>query len=283
MHRLGALALVLVVPLASAQELEPAFSIDPLSGPVAPLQEVKTTRWSVDLLCEPTLPAGTRALHVWVVGAPAWSIATVSPAELAVPGDCAGSRVLYEGDLVIGTTEKAPAGVAEALTLGYAYESARGNLSGTSSVNVTAGWFGILGLQAGQAIRVASPGEVVEFLIEIENRGNDDGTVTFEVDSRLEVEPIAPVTLQSAQKGGTSTSARVRVRVRAQEGEAYMNAVAVVQVNATLARASDGTIGDVASAAFVLTTRGIDATPVPGAWAALALAGAAMMRARRPA
>lgn len=276
-----------LVPAAAAQTepIEPVLTVAPLVAPVPPLQDAASTPFHLDAVCEPGLPGSQRIVNFWVEEAPAWVIAVPNFWVAPMGASCTGQRIAYDGSLTIAVTDEAPAAAPAPVVFAASYDSVRGNVTARAVVNVTAAYFGVLGVDVGEAIRVARPGESAIFRIRVENRGNAEADVRFEVDeatSALEVTPIAPVRLESAQQGGRRTSAEVPIEVHAADGKGYTNEVGVVNIRAFLV-ALDGAGGDESTISFVLTTRGLAATPAPALLAALALAGAGVARARRPA
>lgn len=286
MRGLGvSLLALLLVPGAIAQSPTHArFDVEAPPGPVRPLVDTLELNYTVDVLCEPALPArGPARIAVWVEAAPPWATLVVEP-DVTEVGPCQGERFVARGIVKLQVSDQAPAMSADSFTLAAASEGISGNATGRATLPLTAAYFGILDLQIAESIRVVEPGERAEFPIKVSNLGNGRGRVTFELVEASEgiaVEVPAPVVLESKQQGGNAISQTVGFVMVGARGGLYLNEVAVAQLRATLVHELDGAFGGEGTVSTLLTTRGL-AAPGPDALSlVLAMAFALGLTRRR--
>lgn len=272
----GALALLLLAAFAcgaAAQgDVTPkvVLRIEPFDGAILPLSGITaipvTVTVDCGLLVPPHQPTET---EVSVAGAPAWAQATVSPARIqASAGDCRGTNVTLPTELLVSTTQDAPAFTPAEVTLAA---TVRGAVPATTTATtlVQAGFFSILDV-SGPTIFVTEPRRMATCPMTVTNFGNANTKVFFDVTEAAEgwdVQPPIPVTLEAKQQGGTKTAETVALNLLPRQEGVYVNEVGTFTVVVTSQYALDASVsGDSTTHSCLVTVRG--SAPSPAGWAA---------------
>lgn len=202
--RLALVAVALALPGASASGMR----VD-LADPASP--EAPGSRFSVPFTarvpCE--LVGDESTLRFAVERAPAWAIATPSPAvvELASRA-CPGADFAIDGALTVTLSTRAPAGEAAGIRLGATLAGGRAGEASYDETLVVASFVADVDVRVPFPAKVGKPQTFLEFPIELENRGNANTKVAFTaepVSGGFQLPLPAPVTLASvAEEGGAA-------------------------------------------------------------------------------
>lgn len=287
-------AFVAMIPTAAAQQSGSiTVQLNAPSEVVKPLQAPIQFSGKVTFTADYGVAAGLIGVPVsyTVTKQPAWATVLVSPATDIFPAPTAGANAAYTAERPITVTvtasDQAPAFQADTIeiTATTTAPAPGKSFTGKSSVPLTAGYFSILDIQLAEAIKVERPQMPVIFPVKIQNFGNANTKVTFEIgpgtSTALQVPVPGSVTLQSKQAGGNAISADVPLTIQTPYKNGYMNEVGIVNYKITSAYALDPKIkGDESSVSVLVTTRGFY-VPGPSPLLFVGLLGAIALVLRR--
>lgn len=287
--RAALLLAVLAAPLAAAQDDITAIevAVEPFPGPAPPLKGTVQANVTIETPCAaPGADPLRGKITLWTESRPPWATLVVSPAALeADPRLCQGGRLVHHATLVATVTEQAPAFTPTPFSVHAAWEGASPNLTGNGPGEITAGYFPVLDARLEEAIQQVMPGGFARFPLQVSNLGNGPTRLVFEVASAsegLEVEPPAPVVLESRQHGGILTSAEVPLVVKTPSGGGYVNEVGTVTYQIRSHHADRPELeGDAQTVSVLVTVKGFDAPGTPPMLLVLAGVGAALATGRR--
>ena len=257
--RLALLALLLLAPLARAQDL--AVEVDAFPFPLKPLVQTGTAE------VRTTAPCGEDV--TFTTESPSDRVrASVDPPSIASPA-CEGT---WPGKATLRVTLEADAPAMEPIPVGVRAHAGASNLSAWADVR--AAFVGILDVQANQTEATVQPQRVATFEVGIVNLGNGNAKVTFEVlqQPREVTVPTPPgVTVQPGQRVTVPISAHAAAKNGVNDG----TAVFTLLLRSAHALHPDQA-GESETLSFVVHVRG---TYVPAAPAWAVLAGGALLAA----
>jgi hypothetical protein len=264
-------AFAAMIPTASAQQNgSVTVQLNPPTESVKPLQAPISFTGRVIFTADYGVAAGLIGIPVTytVTKQPAWATVLVSPATAVFPAPAPGTDAAYSAErpitITVTATDQAPAFQADTIEITavtQAGSSAGKSFTGKGNVPITAAYFSILDVQLAEAIKVERPQTPVIFPVKIQNFGNANTKVSFEIGEgtspALQVPVPNPVTLQSKQAGGNAISADVPLTIQTPYKNGYMNEVGIVNYKITSAYALDTKLkGDESTVSVLVTTRG---------------------------
>lgn len=292
-------ALLALVPSAEAQQ-QGSVTIS-LTKPevVKPLQGTVEATATVTLQAD--LSGGSQIVGIPVqysVTCPAWATCTPNPASDVFPppqtGGTPGTSYSQTRTvkIVISASDQAPAFNPQPLQITASTQpgGTGSPLTGTGSTVVEAGYFSILDVQVQNAIVVERPQTTINIPVSVNNLGNAQTKVNFDLGEGSTVGDIAnalqpqlppPTTLGSKQAGASVTKADIVLTVQTPYKNGYMNEVGTLNYKITSAYALNPALkGDESKLSVLITTRGFY-VPGPSPILFLGLIGVVALTLRR--
>lgn len=270
-------ALVAATPLALAQTGtagEIRLSLADHSAPEPP-----GSRFAIPFVARvPCALAGEAAtLHLAVARAPAWLAAVPSPEAVALASrDCPGDAFMAEGTVEIVLSPRAPARAPEAIRLTATLEGGEASAATHAERPIVVSFVPQLDLRVPTPTKLGEPQAVLEFPVEIENRGNGNTKVSFQIDEPtggFRAPVPQPVTLEGAPWNGTPKKVTLPFTVTTPFQNGPNHGATLVTVRWTAKHALDPDLAT-AVGTFSFTAR-VEGNYLPGPAAPLALVAVA--------